>query len=383
MTLDCLRDLFEIPSGTTYLNAAAMLPSTKLVRIAGERGVARKSAPWEIGWPDYFTEVDIARGEFAKLIGAKADDIAIIPSVSYGAETAAKNLPLGHGQTIVMLAGQFPSNFYAWQNLAAAHGGALIEVRCPDNWDWTQAVCDAIDDRTRIVALPHCHWTNGVRLDLARIAAHARAVGAALSLDLTQSLGVLPLDVAEVRPDFLIVASYKWLMGPYGVAYLYAAAHRQDGVPIENTPFARAGVRNPPDDKGTASHHLTGFMPGARRYDVGETANFALMPMSIAATRQLLDLGPERIAATLRPLVEHAAERATALGLDVPPASVRSPHMLGCGLPVDSDPVALANALTEERIYVSLRSGNLRISPHLYNDMSDIDRLFDVLEEML
>lgn len=382
MPLECQRERFEIPADITYLNAAYISPSTIETRRAGERGIARKSHPWEIAWSDFFTEADTARTEFARLIGACADDIAIVPSVSYGIQTAANNLPLGAGQKIVVLADQFPSNFYAWRTLAAGRQATLCAVPWPQDRDWTRAVIDSIDQHTGIVALPNCHWSDGTRLDLAQISARCREVSARLVLDLSQSLGVLPCDVRQIDPDFLVTASYKWLLGPYSLCYLYVAPRWHDGRPLEQNPLSRSNAVARPEWKHGDTPYPETFLPGARRFDVGERANFALVPMSIAALRQLQDWGPARIAEYLRPLIEHAAVRASAVGMSVPPAAARSPHMIGMQLSPDADPGALGQMLERRRIHVSVRGQKLRISPHVYNTPEDIDRLFDAIAEL-
>src|SRR4029079_5058632 len=132
---------------------------------------------------------------------------------SYGLAVAAANVPVKVGQRLLVLAEEFPSNVYPWRELAERSGGQVVYVRRPEDGDWTRAVLAELDERCALVAVPHCHWTDGGLVDLVRVGARAREVGAALAVDATQSLGALPLSVAEVRPDFLAAAGYKWLMG--------------------------------------------------------------------------------------------------------------------------------------------------------------------------
>jgi selenocysteine lyase/cysteine desulfurase len=205
----------------------------KEVVATGEAAIRRKARPWEIFPHHFFTEPEEARTLFARLVGATADDIAIQPSTSYGAAIAAATLELPRGARIVVLQEQFPSNVYPWRE-AARRGGAVLEtVPRPADDDWTPAVLERLVAGTALVALPHVHWTDGAMLDLVTIGKRAREIGAALFIDATQSLGVLPLDVREVQPDYLVAATYKWLLGPYGMGFLYVAPHRQSGRPIE------------------------------------------------------------------------------------------------------------------------------------------------------
>jgi selenocysteine lyase/cysteine desulfurase len=381
--LQCQRSRFDIPDHITWLDAAYMSLLSQATVAAGSAGVERRATPWDLPSSAFFQEVEAARAQFARLIHATSDDVAIVPAASYGIEVAAHNLPAHKGDTIVVLADQFPSNFYAWQELCNRTGAELLRVPWSMEYDWTAGVLAALDERTRIVALPYCHWTDGTLVDLCRVAARCREIEAALVLDATQSLGACPLDVEELKPDFLVCASYKWLLGPYSLGYLYAAPHRQAGRPIENTPWAREGAEAMLDWRTGGIPYAQSLMRSARRYDMGERANFTLMPMSIAALSEINAWQPARISAYLEPLVERAAVRAQALGLGVPPRAARAPHMIGVVMPGRLNALELTARLRAQGIYVSMRGGKLRVAPHVYNELSDIDRLFDALEELL
>src|SRR5262249_23784614 len=154
---------------------------------------------------------------------------------------AAANIPVAAGQSVVLLDGEFPSNVYAWHELARRGAAAVRTVTRPLGGDWTDPILAAIDPTTAVVALPNCHWTAGLFVDLHQVAAAARRVGAALVIDGSQSVGAYPLDVAAIQPDFLVTVGYKWLLGPYGLGYLYAAPRwRASGVPLEYSWLARA-----------------------------------------------------------------------------------------------------------------------------------------------
>ncbi|MGH2517323.1 MAG: aminotransferase class V-fold PLP-dependent enzyme, partial [Ktedonobacterales bacterium] len=325
MTIACQRTLFEIPDEVAYLNCSYMSPLARAVRAAGEAAVARKSQPWRIAPGDFFSESEEVRSLFAQLIGADADGVAIIPAASYGLAVAAGNLPVTHGQRILTLADQFPSNVYIWRDLADRAGATLVTVERPADDDWTAAVLAELDERTAIAALPHCHWTDGGLVDLRRVGARAREVGAALLVDGTQSVGAYPFSVAEIQPDFLVCATYKWLLGPYSLGFLYAAPGRREGRPLEMNWIARQGS----DDFARLVEYDDDYQPGARRYDVGERSNFALMPMAHAALRQILTWGVDDIAATLGTMTSQIAERAIAQGLRVTATNMRASHMLG------------------------------------------------------
>jgi len=367
-----------MPDEITYLNCAYMSPLLNTARDAGQAAVARKSRPWRITAPDFFEDSETVRGLFAELIGAEADGVALIPSASYGVSLAAANLPIRAGQRIVVLDEQFPSNVYSWLDLTARTNAEVVTIPRPDDYDWVGAILDQIDERTAIVAVPQCHWTDGCLVDLVRVGERARAVGAALVVDATQSLGASPFDIQQVRPDFLIAAGYKWLLGPYSVGFLYAAPERREGRPLEHNWIAREGS----EDFAGLVLYRDAFQPGARRYDVGERSNFALLPIAIVGLRQLLVWGVAEIAATLGELTGAIEARASEVGLQPVPAARRIRHMLGLRSPAPL-PAELPTRLAAANVYVSVRGQSIRISPHLYNTPDDIERLFAVLATAL
>jgi selenocysteine lyase/cysteine desulfurase len=369
-----IRELFDIPGDIAYLNCGYMSPLSNQVRDAGRRAVDRKARPWRITPPDFFESVETPRTLFAGLLGAPADDIALISSASYGMAVAALNVPVRPGQRVLLLDEEFPSTYYAWRERARAAGAEAVRLPRPADDDWTRVVLEAIDRRTAVAALPNCHWTDGGLLDLARIRDALDAVGAALVLDVTQSLGALPLDLARVRPDFLVVACYKWLLGPYSTGFLYVAPRWQQGRPLEYSWMSREGS----EDFSRLVDYREGFRSGARRYDMGEPSNFALMPMVSEALRQIQAW---TIPVIQRELAEYCAAIVRAvepLGFRAVATERRAGHYLGLRHP-DGIPAGLGGQLAAEGIYVSVRGPSLRITPHRYNDAADRERLVEAL----
>ena len=377
MNLRSQRDLFEIPEDIVYLNCAYMSPQLRPAREAGERAISRKSRPWEITPEQFFEDAEEIRTLFARLVGGDAEGVALVPSVSYGISVAAANVPVRERQKMVILEDQFPSNVYAWRELAERSGAKLVTLPRPEDHDWTRALLGEIDADTAVVAVPNCHWTDGSLVDLASVGARVREAGAVLVVDAIQSLGAHPFDVSDIRPDFLVAASYKWLLGPYGVGFMYVGEEYREGTPIEHNWINRRGSQ---DFSGLVDYQGA-FQPGARRYDVGERSNFALLPMAAEALRQLLDWGVENVSETIGTLTDLIEEQAGELGIVTIPKERRARHMIGLMLGPDA-PDDLATRLTTHNVYVSVRGPSVRISPHLYNTESDVYRLFDVLERV-
>lgn len=378
MNLGDQRELFEIPEEIAYLNCAYMSPQLRSARKIGERAVARKSRPWEITPQDFFEDCEKSRDLFARLVGGEADGVALVPSVSYGIAVAAANVPVREGQRILILEDQFPSNVYPWRELAQRSGADLVTVPRPADHDWTSAVLEHLGENTAVVAVPNCHWTDGSLLDLASIGERARGVGAALVVDGIQSLGAHPFDAREVRPDFLAATAYKWLLGPYGVGFLYVGEEWREGTPIEHNWINRRGT----EDFSQLVDYEDAFQPGARRYDVGERSNFALLPMANEALRQILDWGVENVSETIGGLTDLIERKAGERSIEAIPREKRARHMVGLKLG-SAAPEDLAARLAAEGVFVSVRGESMRVSPHLYNNERDVDRLFEVLGQAI
>ncbi len=393
--LSCQRDAFSLPHDLHYLNCAYMSPLPRVVEEAGVVGMVRKRNPASLFQEDFFTESQEARRLFAELVNVPdPDSVAIIPSVSYGVSVAARNTPLASGQNIVLLEEQFPGNVYAWLRLAKESGGEVRMVgpedaagsasrNGPASADavgrgrrWNERILEAMDGNTGVVALAPVHWTDGTRFDLEAIAARAREVGAALVIDGTQAVGAIPFDIQAVRPDALIVASYKWLLGPYSIGAAYFGSRYQEGVPLEETWIGREGSQ----DFRALVDYQEHYQPGSQRFDVGERSNFILVPMLVEALRLLLEWTPRRIQEYAKDLSREILAEAEALGYQVEEEAFRVGHIFGFRTPKGMEMARLSEALRGEGVSASLRGSALRISPHVYNDQADVEALIKALK---
>ena len=374
MLIESAHDLFEIPNDVTYLNCANMAPQLKAVTEAGTRAVRAKESPWQLTPPDWFAGAETLRALAARLLGVEANGIALVPAASYGIAVAAANLPITKGQTIVLIDQEFPSNVYAWREVARKTGSRIRTARRDCNTSWTDALENEIDEQTAIVAVPQCHWTDGSKIDLERIGERVREVGATLVIDASQSLGACPLDIGKVQPDFLVAVGYKWLLGPYGLGYLYVSPKWRAGMPLEQSWLTRAGS----EDFVRLVDYQDEYRTGARRFDMGEFPQFVLVPMATAALQQILAWGVGNIHEAISVLTMRIAEHARVEGYAVLPPDQRCGHMIGIrnseGIPRE-----LAGLLKGAKVFVSIRGDSIRIAPHLYNNRNDIDRLFEVL----
>lgn len=376
MILSPQRHLFDMPRDTCYLNAAYMTPLTMQQVRAGEEALALSAHPWQLGQEGFFDETERTRALAARVMGVTPDDIAFVPAASYGIATAAKNLPFKNGQAILLLEEQFPSNVYEWQALASRVGGEILTVATPVDDDWTTAVLDALErfgEKVAIVSLANVYWSSGAMLDLVAISRRCKDLGAALVLDLSQSLGALPTDFAQIDPDFAVAAGYKWMMAPYGLSVLYVAPRWQHGAGLEQHWISR---KNSQDFRGLVNYSQD-FQPGARRFDMGERSQLVLMPIFAEGLRQLLDWGVGNIADTLSALNGRLASTVAKAGFECVAVERRAPHMLG--VKVGAQASAIAQALKQHGISASFRGDLLRLSPHLWVDAEDEARLAEAL----
>jgi selenocysteine lyase/cysteine desulfurase len=373
------RQLFDIPEGVAYFNTASNSPLLNASRDRLLAAAGAKSHPWERQSADFFADAERIRTLAADLFGADSDAWAIIPAASYGLSAAARAVEpsLKPGDRILVMAEEFPSNVLPWRRAAEQVGAALTTVATPADGDWTAAILQEIRPGIRVVALSHCHWTNGALLDLVRISAACRQMGAIFVLDVTQSLGALPLDLAALDPDFMVAAGYKWLLCPYGFGLMYIAPRWRDARPLEETWLARANA----EDFATLVNYNEVYRPGARRFDVGETCVNTILPGAIAALEQLKAWGVGRIAESLKAISAGIVPELEAQGFAVPLASRRAPHMFGATLPPGrSDDVAAS--LREQGVFVSRRGSSIRFAPHLHVTEADLAQLAAALKRI-
>lgn len=380
--LACQKHLFSIEPDIHYLNGAYMSPLMKSVEAAGLQSVLRKSRPYNVTPADFFTEAEQLRALFARLVGASAaQQVALIPAVSYGMAVLAKNFTVRKGQKIIVAEAQFPSNVYPWMELVR-QGADLVQVPMPQEKEnrgqrWNERILDAIDRDTALVALGHVHWATGTVFDLAAIAQRVHDCGGLIVVDGTQSAGALPMDVQAFQLDALVCGGYKWLMGPYSLGYAWYSDAFHHFQPIEENWINRADS----EDFTKLTDYQEGYQPGAKRFDVGERSNFILVPMAMAALQQLLDWGPGNIQQYCQALTAGAVETWQAHGFWVDNPADRAGHLFGLQLPAGMDPLLLQQKLKAHHIYVSVRGGFVRVSPNVYNDAEDVAALTAILLE--
>jgi selenocysteine lyase/cysteine desulfurase len=375
------RALFDIPRDVCFLNAASWSPLPLAVQEAGRAAVGRKGQPWRLESNFQSQQYERARKAAAALIGADPVDVALIPSVGYGVATAGKVLAIPRGSRVLVLQDDHTSPVLEWMSRAETGGYTVETVKQPNDGDWTSAVLDAIERPgaapLALVSISSVHWSDGGALDLPRVAQAAKEKGTALLVDATHDAGVRRIDVKTLDPDFLIFPTYKWVLGPYGRAFMYVAKRRQNGVPLEQISASRKAV----SAEDTVYFRDVSYVEGARRYDMGERDHFISLEMAAVGMEMMAGWGNEPIVARLSMLTDRLADGLANSGVRVIDKKLRAPHVLSLAFPKGMAP-DLPKKLAAENVYAAPRLGRLRISPHVYNDEEDVERFVEVFRKV-
>lgn len=380
ISLPSQRHLFDVPEEVAYFNSAYNSPQLNESRDRLHNGVNTKSHPWERTPDSFFYDAETIRQLSSDIFGGNSDGFSVIPAASYGISTAARAIEphLQSGDQILVIAEEFPSNVLPWKRTALEKGAEVITVPKPRDGNWTLAILDRIVNGVKVVAVSTCHWTNGSYIDLETISNACRDINAILVIDATQTLAAMPFSIENVQPDFLVAAGYKWLLCPYGFSLLYVSERWRNARPLEETWLARDNAEN----FAALVKYSDTYMPGARKFDVGEKCTATILPGAIAALEQIKEWKVEEISASLAKINNTIALKLERLGFHLPNEPQRCPHMFGALLP-NRYKGNLVTELSGRNIYISQRGNALRFAPHLHINDNDINRLLETLEELV
>jgi len=374
---DWRQEWFDIEDAT-FLNAAGNAPMPKVSLRATQSALDWKKFPHRIPDSAYFETPARIRESIAKLIGAQTEEIALTTGASSGTALVAYNLDWKTGDEVLTGKGEFPLQFTTWKPMEEREGVKLKVVSPQNRFISADDFIAALSPRTRLVSASLVRFDDGVLLDAAKLAAACHAQGTFLLLDASQCCGAIPMDVTTLGADFIVSAGYKWLLSPYGTGFLWAKNERV--AKMRPGPFYWMALEGA--DR-FASLVFTDPKPaaGARRWDSAETASYFNLAGMDASLQFVLNLGPQTVSAHNRKLIDLLYER---LPKDrcIPSSPLdsiqRGPY--GCFAARTPEKTAvLFENLQKENVIVSLREGNIRVSPHLYNTERDIDRLIEVI----
>lgn len=375
-----MEKLFDIPEEVTYLNCAYMGPMLKSSAEVAMKMASSKMHPWEMEISDFFDPVEKVRELFAKIINSSSENIAIIPSVSYGVAQAVKNLSGLESGEIIVLEDQFPSNIYSWQELAREEKHQLVTIKRQIGTNVTDQIIDRINGKTRILALSHVHWCDGQKTDLEKISEYIRDKDIALVIDGTQSIGAVEFDIEKIKPDFLVTAGYKWLLGPYTLGLMYVSNKFLNGTPLEQNWINKKDAANFSD----LVNYKDEYEPGARRFDMGEKSQFHSMSAMADTLERLNEISVKVISDHCQKLNSKLIELVCVdQSIKTWEDSQRASNILGLYFDDSKRLERIKKKLVEEKIYVSYRGSAMRVSPHLYNTIENVEKLASVIKETI
>jgi selenocysteine lyase/cysteine desulfurase len=358
-----------------YLNAASTGPLPERTLRAQEAYSRKRAAPFRLSHEEQFAVLDDARARITTLIGAERGSVALSVNTGAGINLAARGLPLGRGDVVVIPDLEFPANVYPWMAASRARGFTLHIVPARDGLLDEDAVLAAIDQTSaRVLALSWVGFATGFVADLDRIGAACRARGVTLVVDGMQGVGALPLDVRRLRIDLLACGGQKWLLSPWGSGFTYVRPEILETIAPQ--PVSWMGVRGSDDFSALLEYDLT-WREGARRFEqiTVPFQDFAGMAASLAL---LQELGMDAIVAHVAQRVAQLAAGAERAGVAVvTPAGRRA----GIVTLRPGDVVATAARLRDARVVHSVREGTIRLSPHCYTTSDEIQVALDALDE--
>jgi cysteine desulfurase / selenocysteine lyase len=354
-----VRREFPALAEWTYLNTATFgqLP---------RRAIEAVSKHWEhrdqlacADFLDWYDDADRLRCSIARLIHASPEDIAFVAHASAALGLIAGGVHWKPGENAVTLSGEFPNQLYL-PALVDRYGVESREV-CWENF------YSSIDARTRLVALSEVNYSSGFRPPLEEISRFLNERGVLLFVDGTQSVGALEFDVCKIRPAALSVHGYKWMCSPTGAGFLYIAPELRAKLPPNAVGWRSHRSWREVDNLHHGSPELKDT---AEKYEAGGLP-FPLLYAMEASVELILEIGPDAVENRVMELAKLARERLSAMGAE---AVENGSQIVAAKFP-GHDPSRLARELKSRRVLVAARHGYLRVSPHFYNDESDIDRL--------
>jgi cysteine desulfurase/selenocysteine lyase len=371
---DTVRALFPVTERLNYLNHAAVSPPPRPTIEAIQTQLRDVSENGSVNFGAWLATKERARNLLADMLGAQAEQIAFLRNTSDALSTVANGLKWRAGDNIVTFRNEFPSNIYPWLRLRDAFG---VEVRMCEERNGRIDLDELIgmmDDKTRLVAISHVQYASGFRADLERIGRAARARDALLVVDVIQSLGVVPFDVDANLVDVAAGACHKWLLTPEGVGWLYLSPRARERV--EPTLVGWVSVPNP-EDYGNFEQ---GWNVGTLAWETG-TGPAALIYGLEASLKLLTETGVQRIQQHLETLTDHLCELLENSDYDL--VSSRRAGEKSAIVCIRSSaavtPLDLYRHLKKKDIITAPRGDRLRISPHLYNNIDEIEALVDAL----
>ena len=378
--IKCQKHLFSLDTSEYYLNCAYKSPLLKNGELLAIQALKKERNPSYLKPFDYFNISEEIRTEFSKIINSNKDEVAIIPSSSYGFANVFNNLKI-NGNKAITVENEFPSGYFSIKKWCSEKNIQLETIKRNNlsAQDWNKKIINSIDSDTSVVIISSVHWMNGTKFDLKKIGEKCKNNNTFFIVDGTQSVGALSIDVKDFKIDALICAGYKWLFGPYSMALGYYSSKFNDGIPIEESWMNRTNAQ----DFSNLTEYDSKYKPMAGRYNVGETTNFILSPIMLNGLKQINSWGINNIESYCKKLSKIVISELSPLGIAFENENYFTYHLFSLGLPKHLNLLTFKKILEKKKIRVSIRGANLRVSINVFNDERDIEKLVETVKEFI
>ncbi len=364
---------FPVRGNLVYFNHAAVAPLPRRVAAAITAHIDNARDRGAADWRRWYAQIEKTRAKAATFVGARASEVAFLPSTSWGLSAVAQGYPWQEGDNVVGDDMEFPANVYPWMVL----GRRGVEFRAAKSREGRVTVDDLaarVDSRTRIVAVSWVAFHNGFVYPIEEIGAFCREKGILFVVDAIQGLGALPIDVSQVPVDVLVADAHKWLLGAEACALFYVSENARERVPPVN-----AGWWNVKSEGGFLDYELD-FYLGSRRYEPGSLPTAQIEGLG-AAIDLLEEMGSETILQRIRETVGTLADGLASRGW-----TIASPEPFGSGILAAAPPDGNANRAAKELeklgVIVAPREGAVRFSPHACNDLTEVERILEATQSL-
>lgn len=368
---------FPWTSSTIYLNNASVGPLPERTRLVLDAFNRKRAAPFQLPDRELFAMMAESRRLASELIGATSEEIGLAINTGFGLSMAARALPLQAGDIVLTSDREFPANVYPWMLLKDSGISLELAPTTAEGWpDEAYLVERLRDPRVRVLAISLVQFSNGYTVDLARLSAATRASGTYLVVDAIQGVGQVPVDLRKTPVDVLACGAQKWLLSPWGSGFVYV---RRALIPELRPSITGWMAFEGTDDFTRLTQYSDTLRGTARRFELITLPyqDFAGMNASLGL---LIAAGIPSIARHLQTLHAPVLEWAVSRGVKVvSPTGERGSGIL-CVAPADVG--SAFRALKAGGVVCSMREGAIRLSPHLYNSLDEMQRVVEILEQI-
>jgi selenocysteine lyase/cysteine desulfurase len=376
---ESIRSLFPVTEKFIYMNHAAVSPLSKPVRdamVGITDDVMRNGTG---NYDEWYRTYELARSAAARLVNAKAHEIAFMPNTSAAISAIANGLELRAGDNIVSCDVEFPANVYPWIRLKEELGVTMKLAPEREGRVDPEELVSLIDDRTRILTLSWVQFASGFRSNLARIGRACRERGVFFMVDAIQGLGALKLDVERDFVDAFAADGHKYLLGTEGAALLFVSDRVIDQV--KPTVLGWTSVKKYDQFSHSALDYKLDYREGALRFECGSLNTIGLYGLR-AALDLFLEVGPESIEEYILNLRAYLADGLTNKGyMVISSRRAGEESAIVCCTHPSYSAGQLYGALRSRDIIAAPRMNRLRISPHFYNTREEVDALIAALPD--